>query len=115
MASFYDTAFAEVDELEIPERQLNSTHVFHQYTLKVKNGKRNELQKYLSEKGIPSMIYYPLPLYKQEAFQQFVSAEFRLPTSETLCEQVLSLPIHTEINMGQMDFIISSVHSFFSK
>uniref|UniRef100_UPI0037C06DB3 DegT/DnrJ/EryC1/StrS family aminotransferase n=1 Tax=Daejeonella sp. TaxID=2805397 RepID=UPI0037C06DB3 len=69
MASFYDTAFVEVDELEIPERQLNSTHVFHQYTLKVKNGKRNELQKYLADNGIPSMIYYPLPLYKQEAFQ----------------------------------------------
>ncbi len=61
------------------------------------------------------MIYYPLPLYKQEAFQQYVLAEFRLSTSETLCEQVLSLPIHTEINMDHMDYIISSVQSFFSK
>jgi UDP-2-acetamido-2-deoxy-ribo-hexuluronate aminotransferase len=115
MASFYDAAFVEVDELEIPERQLNSTHVFHQYTLKVKNGKRNELQKYLSEKGIPSMIYYPLPLYKQEAFQQFVSSDFVLPTSEDLCDQVLSLPIHTEINSHHMNFICDSVKSFFNK
>jgi dTDP-4-amino-4,6-dideoxygalactose transaminase len=115
MASFYDTAFVEVDELEIPERQFNSTHVFHQYTLKVKNGKRNELQKYLSEKGIPSMIYYPLPLYKQEAFQQFVSSDFVLPTSEELCDQVLSLPIHTEMNSDHMNFICDSVKSFFNK
>lgn len=115
MASFYDSAFGNIDELEIPKRQYNSSHVFHQYTLKVKNGKRDDLQKYLSQKGIPSMIYYPLPLYKQEAFQQFVSAEFRLSTSEMLCEQVLSLPIHTEINMDHMSYIISSVQSFFSK
>ena len=115
MASFYDATFVEVEELEIPERQLNSTHVFHQYTLKVKNGKRNELQKYLSEKGIPSMIYYPLPLYKQEAFQQFVSSDFVLPTSEELCNQVLSLPIHTEMNIDHMNFICDSVKSFFNK
>jgi UDP-2-acetamido-2-deoxy-ribo-hexuluronate aminotransferase len=115
MASFYDATFVKVDELEIPERQLNSTHVFHQYTLKVKNGKRNELQKYLSEKGIPSMIYYPLPLYKQEAFQQFVSSDFVLPTSEELCNQVLSLPIHTEMNSDHMNFICDSVKSFFNK
>ena len=115
MASFYDSAFGNIDQLEIPERQFNSSHVFHQYTLKVKNGRRDELQKHLSQKGIPSMIYYPLPLYKQEAFQQYVSAEFRLSTSETLCEQVLSLSIHTEINMDHMDYIISSVQSFFSK
>jgi dTDP-4-amino-4,6-dideoxygalactose transaminase len=115
MASFYDSAFGNIDQLEIPERQFNSSHVFHQYTLKVKNGRRDELQKHLSQKGIPSMIYYPLPLYKQEAFQQYVSAEFRLSTSETLCEQVLSLPIHTEINMDHIDYIISSVQSFVSK
>jgi UDP-2-acetamido-2-deoxy-ribo-hexuluronate aminotransferase len=115
MASFYDATFVELDELEIPERQLNSTHVFHQYTLKVKNGKRNELQKYLSEKGIPSMIYYPLPLYKQEAFQQFVSSDFVLPTSEKLCDQVLSLPIHTEMNSDHINFICDSVKSFFNK
>jgi dTDP-4-amino-4,6-dideoxygalactose transaminase len=115
MASVYDSAFGILDQLEIPERQFNSSHVFHQYTLKVKNGRRDDLQKHLSQKGIPSMIYYPLPLYKQEAFQQYVSAEFRLPTSETLCEQVLSLPIHTEINMNHMDYIIGSVQSFFSK
>ena len=115
MASFYDAAFVDVDQLEVPERQLKGTHVFHQYTLKVKNGKRNELKKYLSEKGIPSMIYYPLPLYKQEAFKQFVSSHFVLPISEELCDQVLSLPIHTEMNSDHMNFICDSVKSFFIK
>jgi dTDP-4-amino-4,6-dideoxygalactose transaminase len=115
MASFYDQALASIAALQIPQRQEGSTHVFHQYTLKVKNGKRNALQKYLSDKGIPSMIYYPLPLYKQEAFQQFVSSDFVLPISEELCDQVLSLPIHTEMNSDHMNFICDSVKSFFNK
>jgi dTDP-4-amino-4,6-dideoxygalactose transaminase len=113
MATFYDEALSTIDELEVPARQINSTHVFHQYTLKVKNGKRNELQKYLAEKGIPSMIYYPLPLYKQEAFKQFVSNDFLLATSEELCDQVLSLPIHTEMNIEHINFICNSLKSFF--
>ena len=115
MASHYDQAFYSIEELEVPLRQHNSTHVFHQYTLKVKNSKRNELQKYLSEKGIPSMIYYPLPLYKQEAFQQFVSTDFSLATTEQLCDKVLSLPIHTEMDLEDMNSICTSIQSFFKK
>jgi dTDP-4-amino-4,6-dideoxygalactose transaminase len=114
MANCYDEALSIIDELEVPVRQMNSTHVFHQYTLKVKNGRRNELQKYLAEQGIPSMIYYPLPLYKQEAFQQFVVSDFLLPTSDELCDQVLSLPIHTEMNIEHVNFICNTVKSFFN-
>ncbi len=113
MAAFYNEAFSAIEELEMPAIQHNSTHVFHQYTIKVKNRKRNELQQYLLELGIPSMIYYPLPLYKQEAFQQFVSADFSLVTTEQLCDEVLSLPIHTETNLEDMNFICSSIQSFF--
>ena len=113
MASYYDEAFYGIEDLEVPVRQHNSTHVFHQYTLKVNNCKRNELQKYLSEKGIPSMIYYPLPLYKQEAFQQFVPTDFSLATTEQLCDEVLSLPIHTEMNVEDMNSICSCIQSFF--
>ena len=115
MAAFYDEAFSSIEELEVPVRQYNSNHVFHQYTLKVKNGKRNELQQYLTDIGIPSMIYYPLPLYKQEAFKQFVSNEFALATTEQLCDQVLSLPIHTEMNLDNMNFVCTSIQSFFNK
>ena len=113
MATFYDEAFYGIEELEVPVRQHNSSHVFHQYTLKVKNSKRNELQKYLSEKGIPTMIYYPLPLYKQEAFQQFVPTDFSLATTEQLCNEVLSLPIHTEMNLEDMNSICTCIQSFF--
>lgn len=115
MAAYYDAAFSTINELEVPERQHNSTHVFHQYTLKVKNGTRNQLQSYLSDKGIPSMIYYPLPLYKQEAFQQFVSADFILDTTELLCDEVLSLPIHTEMNLDDINYICTSIQFFFKK
>lgn len=114
MANYYNTAFAQIEELQVPERQNNSTHVFHQYTLRVKNGKRNELQQYLSENGIPSMIYYPLPLYKQEAFQQFVTPNFKLDATELLCNEVLSLPIHTEMNIEDMEWVCSNVKSFFT-
>jgi UDP-2-acetamido-2-deoxy-ribo-hexuluronate aminotransferase len=114
MASYYDTAFADIKELEVPERQFNSTHVFHQYTMKVKNGKRDELQKFLSEKGIPSMIYYPLPLYKQEAFQQFVDSNFKLPITESLCDEVISLPVHTEMELESMEYVCNQVELFFN-
>lgn len=114
MASYYDSVFADVKELQVPERQYNSSHVFHQYTMKVKNGQRDELQKFLSDKGIPSMIYYPLPLYKQEAFKQFVDSNFQLPITESLCDEVLSLPIHTEMELDSMEYVCSQVKSFFN-
>ncbi len=113
VADFYDNAFMDIKELQIPLRQTNSTHVFHQYTLKVKNGRRSELQEYLSKKGIPSMIYYPMPLYRQEAFQPFVHDGFKLETSELLCSEVLSLPIHTEMSADQLQWVSSNIRSFF--
>ena len=113
MAKNYDENFSEIPELSIPKRQYNSTHVFHQYTLKVLNEKRDELQKYLAEKNIPSMIYYPLPLYKQEAFQKYVYHNFDLPITEYLCDHVLSLPIHTEYNEEVLSYISQEVINFF--
>ena len=115
VADGYDKAFAEIEDLQIPVREKNSTHVFHQYTLQVKNGKREELQIYLQKKSIPSMIYYPLPLYRQEAFKQFVTPDFILPISEKLCDSVLSLPIHTEMEDEAQHYIIESVKQFFAK
>jgi len=114
MALYYDRAFASIEEIQIPKRQSNSTHVFHQYTIKIKNGKRDEFQRFLSEKGIPSMIYYPLPLYKQEAFQQFVNPHFKLPITESLCDEVISLPIHTEMEFESMEYVCNQVQLFFN-
>lgn len=112
-AAFYDEAFKNIPELQTPVRHHNSTHVFHQYTLKVKNGKRDELQAHLSDKGIPSMIYYPVPLYQQKAFIQYVPEGFSLPVTEQLCQEVISLPIHTEMDEELLGYITDSVRSFF--
>jgi UDP-2-acetamido-2-deoxy-ribo-hexuluronate aminotransferase len=113
MATYYDDNLGHIKALEIPKRASNSTHVFHQYTLKIKNRKRDELQKYLESKNIPSMIYYPLPLYKQEAFEQYVSSGFSLPITEQLCQEVISLPIHTEFNEEICQYIVSEIKQFF--
>lgn len=114
VAAKYDAAFAEIDGLQIPAREKTSTHVFHQYTLLVADGKREELQKHLAAKEVPSMIYYPVPLYKQEAFKEFVAPDFVLPVTEELCAQVLSLPIHTEMSDETQNYIIASVKEFFA-
>jgi UDP-2-acetamido-2-deoxy-ribo-hexuluronate aminotransferase len=115
VAEVYDKVFVEVEELQTPARQPNSTHVFHQYTLQVKNGQRKYLQKHLEEKGIPSMIYYPVPLYRQEAFKEFVAPDFVLPITEKLCDSVLSLPVHTEMDEETLYFIADNVKEFFRK
>lgn len=113
-AAYYDKAFEGVGGLEIPARQSNSSHVFHQYTLKVSDGKRNTLQEYLKEKGVPSMIYYPVPLYEQEAYRgEFSGGIEFLEHTDTLCKEVISLPIHTEMNEQILDFISKAVLSFF--
>jgi UDP-2-acetamido-2-deoxy-ribo-hexuluronate aminotransferase len=114
VAAYYDNALKSSEELQIPVRQYNSTHVFHQYTLQVKNGKRGELQAFLQERGIPTMIYYPVPLYKQEAFEKYYKGSAQ-PITETLCESVLSLPIHTEMDEETLSYITNSIQSFFKK
>jgi dTDP-4-amino-4,6-dideoxygalactose transaminase len=79
----------------------------------VKNSKRAELQKHLAENGVPSMIYYPVPLYRQQAFKEFVAPDFHLPVTEKLCDSVLSLPIHTEMTEDLLRFISEKVKTFF--
>ena len=113
-AEAYDNAFSQIDGLQTPEREPNSTHVFHQYTLQVKNGKRDDLQRHLQARGVPSMIYYPVPLYRQKAYLPYVTPDFILPVTEILCDSVLSLPMHTEMNDGLLKYISESVVSFFN-
>lgn len=113
VAAFYNEAFKNVEGLETPVTSSNSTHVFHQYTLKVKNGKREALKAYLLERGIPSMIYYPVPLYQQEAFAHYWKKGDNLEVTENLCECVLSLPIHTEMDEALLEHIASEVINYF--
>lgn len=114
-AETYNAAFAGIEGLETPMREPTSTHVFHQYTLKVSNKRRADLQQHLQSRGVPSMIYYPVPLYKQKAFSPFVDAEMTLPVTEELCDAVISLPIHTEMNDALLNTICTGVTSFFHK
>lgn len=112
-ADYYDEHLSSVDAIQVPKREEQSSHVFHQYTLRVTNGKRNELQEYLKGKGIPSMIYYPVPLYKQGAFNKY-APNLRLPATEMLCDEVISLPMHTELDHSTQDLIIDAITTFFS-
>ena len=110
-ADFYDEAFAGNPNILTPKRAENSTHVFHQYTLRILNGKRNELQKFLTEKEIPAMIYYPVALRKQKAyFQESNDADF--VNTDKLLDQVISLPMHTELDEEQLKYITDAVLEF---
>jgi len=111
-ADYYDKVFADNDKLIIPTRNNSSTHVFHQYTLKLKDINRAELQKHLSSKDIPSMVYYPVPLHLQKAFSNSHYKKGDLPVSEKLCECVLSLPMHTELTQAELEYISATVLEF---
>lgn len=113
VADAYDAAFADVEGIATPVRSSRSTHVFHQYTLRIADGKRDELNAFLAARDIPSMIYYPVPLYKQEAFKETAEPGFTLPATERLCQGVLSLPIHTEMDEETQHHIITGVREFF--
>ena len=109
MAKNYNLAFAEIEELLIPKVFANSEHVFHQYTIRVLNGKRDDFKSYLSNLGIPSMIYYPIPIHKQKPY----SNDQVLGNTEILSNEVISLPIHTEIESSNQDFIIDKIIKYF--
>lgn len=113
-ADFYDEAFSGNNDIRTPERAEYSTHVFHQYTLRILNGQRNELQKYLAEKEIPAMIYYPVALRKQKAYYQESDPKDFVNTDQLL-DQVISLPMHTELDEEQLKYITDSVLEFFEK
>jgi dTDP-4-amino-4,6-dideoxygalactose transaminase len=114
VANHYDEELGHIAYLEIPFRQANSTHVFHQYTIKVKDNLRNDLKDFLKSKSIPSMIYYPRPLHKQKAFENLGKIVGNLAVSDQLCSEVLSLPIHTEMSIDQLNYITENIKSFFS-
>ena len=113
MADNYNFAFENINAIQIPKVIKNSTHVYHQYTLKILNNERNKLKEYLYDNGIPSMIYYPIPLYKQQAFKKYISNDFKLPITEDLSKSVISLPIHSEVENSNQDYIIEKVLNFF--
>jgi dTDP-4-amino-4,6-dideoxygalactose transaminase len=113
-AAFYDAAFAGIAGLHTPERSTTSTHVFHQYTLRVTNGRRDGLKRHLEAHGIPAMIYYPVSCHLQNAYKSVRSPEGSLPVTELLTSEVLSLPMSTELDHEQLTHITNTVKSFFN-
>ena len=108
-AAYYDKAFADNEKLLIPGREPHSTHVFHQYTLRVVGADRDALREGLAARGIPAMIYYPVPLHQQKAYLDPRYKDGDFPAAERLAACVLSLPMHTELDEEQLQFITSSV------
>ncbi|GAB3693608.1 DegT/DnrJ/EryC1/StrS family aminotransferase [Spirosoma flavus] len=114
VADMYDKAFGQNSALEIPFRNPHSTHVFHQYTLKVPATERDTLKTALALKGIPSMVYYPIPLHQQKAYQNIGRVVGDLNVTQDLCSRVLSLPIHTELSVSQIEYITDAVNTHFA-
>jgi len=110
VADRYTQSFESLDLFQVPQKEITSTHVFNQYTITLKtNEERDALKEKLGECGIPSMIYYPIPLHKQVAYSQNV----RLPISENICNRVLSLPICPELTIENQEYIINTILKFY--
>lgn len=114
-AAFYDNAFDGCDKITVPAKTSYSTHVYHQYTIILNDVDRDALIQHLSAKGIPAMIYYPLPAHKQKMFEQFNVQTLELPITSWLNDRVLSLPIHTELDEEQLEHITSAILDFVNK
>jgi len=112
VANYYDKHLSNVSFIELPVRAKNSTHVFHQYTLKTKGIDRDHFKKYLEEKNIPSMIYYPIPLHLQKAYKRDGFGEGSFPVTEKLSKTVLSLPIHTEMTESELSYICQAIKEY---
>ncbi len=113
-AAFYDQAFGSLSSIKIPARSSFSTHVFHQYTIRLLDGDRDQLVKSLNEKGVPANVYYPVPLHQQKAYRSDRYKDGDFPISEMLSKQVFSLPMHTEMEDEQLSYIAESLISILS-
>uniref|UniRef100_UPI003217C527 DegT/DnrJ/EryC1/StrS family aminotransferase n=1 Tax=uncultured Draconibacterium sp. TaxID=1573823 RepID=UPI003217C527 len=111
-AAFYDKHLEKLDGIEIPKRNDYSTHTFHQYTIKAE--KRDELQAYLKTKKVPTMVYYPQVLHLQEAYRFLGYEKGDFPVSEKLARTVLSLPMHTELRVDQLEYIVERIKEFYA-
>lgn len=102
------------DFIRLPQEASYSTHVFNQFTIQVKNGKRDELCNFLREREIPTIIYYPIPLQQQEAFKNVIRLSRKPVVANQICNSVVSLPMHTELKQEQLDYIIENINQFFN-
>jgi dTDP-4-amino-4,6-dideoxygalactose transaminase len=111
-AGYYDHAFAASDKITTPFVAATNTHVYHQYTLKLEGTDRDALRDYLEQKGIPSMLYYPVPVHRQQMFGSAGNSNLNLPVTDWLTGRVISLPMHTELDEEQLKYITTNVLDF---
>jgi dTDP-4-amino-4,6-dideoxygalactose transaminase len=114
IADIYDALLGNVRGLKTPYHALDRTHIFHQYTIRVLDGRRDELRDYLKEQGIGTQVYYPLPLHLQKCFQDLGYKEGDLPESERASQEVLSLPVFPELTEGEISHVVDKIRSVFS-
>ena len=112
-AAYYLQELSSVEGIELPVTADNTTHVYHQFTLKVADGKRDALKEFLAKRDIPSMIYYPLPLHHQPAYKDMAKIAGGLENSEKLSGRVLSLPMHTELSEEHLYYICRGIKAFY--
>ena len=112
-AGIYDSSFLHLCGIIPPLRVKYSTHIFHQYTLRVEDGNRDNLRDFLQTKNIPSMVYYPVPIHMQKAYSGLGYKMDSFPVTDSLCNKVLSLPMHTELTTEQLVYITSNVENFY--
>lgn len=110
-AEFYDKTLSS-QVVKTPNRASNSSHVFHQYTVKVRAESRDDFKEHLASKNIPTMIYYPIPLHLQKAYRREGFGEGSFPVAERLSKTVISLPIHTEMEVDELNFICETINNF---
>ena len=115
VADFYDKTFANNSKITTPYRASYCSHVFHQYTLLLEGIDRDGLNSFLAEQKIPSMVYYPVPGHHQQMFAQYDTAKVSLPVTDWLTERVISLPVHTEMDKDQLEFITANVLEYINK
>ena len=113
-AKLYDHLLGTLTEVSLPHRDAHSTHVFHQYTLQIDVALRDSLRSHLASNGIPSMIYYPLPLHKQPAFRHVGRQAGPLDNADELANRVLSIPMHTELSPTQQRHITDTIIQFYN-
>ncbi|UMB62144.1 DegT/DnrJ/EryC1/StrS family aminotransferase [Lutibacter sp. A80] len=114
-AAYYSNAFAGNENIITPATSNFTSHVFHQYTLQILTGKRNELHQHLLDNGIPNAIYYPVPLHSQKAYKDKRYNEDDFKVTNELIDTVISLPMHTELDEEQLNFITSTILNFINK
>jgi dTDP-4-amino-4,6-dideoxygalactose transaminase len=115
VAQRYDQNLRLLNEIQIPAKAPYSTHVYHQYTVRVKDGRRDALVAFLHENGIPAKVYYPLPVQEQDAYKWVARISGDVNTATQLCREVVSLPVHTEMTDEEQGYIIETVNRFFRK